>query len=283
MSERVRVTAGRGLNVREGPGTRYRRVGALPYGAVVTVHERKGVWGGIWQGALAGWIHLGYTEPVDDAPPVHDWLDSEAVDLSLWNKVAPLFWASARPWELTLKATQGIHILDPFFGERWARARFLDWPRRAYHFYDPAFPGEAQAEVFLRVAGLQQDEGVMLDVEWIAPHDRLTWAANEIETWLRVVEDATGKPPVVYTRRDVWMAYFGNSEDAWAERRGWPLWVADYRQGVSKPLAVPGWSKWALWQYTGSGSWPGVAGHVDRSRVARWFANEVFTASEGER
>jgi len=272
MADKVRVTARRGLNVREKPSASSRKVGALPYGAVVTVHERKGVWGGIWQGALAGWIHLGYTEPVDDAPPVHDWLDSEAVDLSLWNRVGALFWRSMRPWVLILKATQGLGILDPTFGERWARARFLGWPVWAYHFYDPRLPGEAQAEVFLRVAGLQKGERAVLDLEWVPDYGKLTWAANEVEAWLRAVETATGSPPVVYTRRDVWMAYFGNSEDAWAERRGWPLWVADYRHGVSKPLAVPGWSKWALWQYTGSGSWPGVAGQVDRSRVALWFA-----------
>ena len=274
MAERVRVTAGRGLNVREGPGTQYRKVGALPYGAVVTVTERRGVWGGVWVNGTARWIHLGYTEPVDDAPPEHDWLDDEVVDLSLWNKVEPLFWRSKRPWVTVVKATQGLSILDPTFGERWVRLRWLDWPRWAYHFYDPQFPGEAQAEGFLRVTGLREGERAVLDLERIPAHERLAWAANEVEAWLQAVEDATGAPPVVYTRRDVWTAYFGRSEEAWAEAKGWPLWVADYR-GASEPLAVPGWKRWALWQYTGSGSWPGVAGHVDRSRVARWFADSV--------
>ena len=271
--DKVRVTARRGLNVRERPETQYRKVGALPYGAVVTVTERRGVWGGVWVNGTAGWIHLGYTEPVEDETP-SEWLDDDAVDLSLWNDVSRLFWRAKRPWVTIVKATQGVDILDPTFGGRWARLRWLDWPRWAYHFYDPHLPGVAQVEGFLRVAGLQQGERAALDLEWYPPRGKATWAANEVEAWLQAVEDATGTPPVVYTRWDVWTAYFGRSEEAWAEARGWPLWVADYR-GASEPLAVPGWSRWALWQYTGSGSWPGVAGHVDRSRVARWFAEQI--------
>jgi len=271
MADKVQVTARRGLNVREGPGTQYRRVSALPFGAVVTVLQRSGMWGKIQ--TPAGWIHLGYTEPVEDALPERDWLDDEAVDLSLWNKVETLFWRSKRPWVTIVKATQGVGILDPTFGERWAQLRWRDWPRWAYHFYDPQLPGEAQADVFLRVTGLQQGERAALDLEWIAPYNKLTWAAGEVLAWLRAVEDATGVPPVVYTRGDVWAAYFGHSDESWAEERGWPLWIADYR-GTEEPLMVPGWTRWALWQYTSTGRWPGVSGNVDLSRVARWFAEQ---------
>ena len=275
MAERVRVIATRGLNVRTGAGTQYARVGALPYGAVATVVSRSGVWGEI-SAPLEGWIHLGYTEPVGAPPPDEEgeaYIETPAVDLSLWNRVDSLFWATARPWVTILKATQGVSILDPHFGERWVRARFLDWPRWSYHFYDPAVPGEDQAEVFLRVSGIQQGERAVLDLEWIAPYDELTWAADGVDAWLSLVEQATGTPPVVYTRRDVWMAYFGDASHPWAEERGWPLWIADYR-GTEEPLMVPGWTRWALWQYTSTGRWPGVAGNVDLSRVAKWFDSQ---------
>ncbi len=275
--DKVRVTAGRGLNVREGPGTQYRKVGALPYGAVVEIVERRGVWGGVWKGALAGWIHTGYTEPVEEAPPADAfWLDGdEAVDLSLWNRLAPDFWRGMKPWALILKATQGMNILDPRFGERWVRARFQAWRVWAYHFYDPRYPGGTQAALFLRVAGLQQDEQAALDLEWYPPEGEEAWAAKEVREFIRAVEDATGKPPVIYTRRDVWVRYFGEAGDPEISARCPLVWVADYRHGVTMPLSVPGWDKPAMWQYTGSGSWPGVAGHVDRSRVARWFAEQA--------
>jgi len=272
MADKVRVTARRGLNVRVGPGTRHRRVGALPFGAVVTVVDRRGEWGAILA-PLVGWIHLGYTEPVEDEESAPgDWLDQEAVDLSKWNRLTDLFWASARPWVLVLKATQGMLILDPRFGERWARARFQGWPVWAYHFYDPRYPGYAQAAVFLRTTGLRDDERAVLDLEWYPPEGKEAWAAKEVREFIRAIEEVTGKAPVIYTRRDVWVRYFGE-EGAPDINARCPLWVADYR-GAPAPLAVPGWERPAMWQYTERGRWPGVAGNVDRSRVARWFAEE---------
>jgi len=274
MATKVRVTASRGLNVREGPGTQYRRVSALPFGTVVTVLQRSGVWGKIQ--TPAGWIHLGYTEPVEDEPPADGfWLDGEeAIDLSLWNKLAPDFWRGAKPWALILKATQGLTILDPRFGERWARARFQAWSVWAYHFYDPSYPGYAQAGKFLRVTGLQDGERAALDLEWYPPEGKQAWAAREVREWIRAVEDVTGKPPVIYTRRDVWVAFFGEDGDADISQRCPLVWVADYREGVTMPLSVPGWDKPAMWQYTCTARWPGVAGNVDRSKIARWFAEQ---------
>jgi len=266
MADKVRVTAARGLNVREGPGTQHKRVGALPHGQVVEVIERRGVWGEI-RSPVAGWIHLGYTEAVDDEPG--EWVNAHAVDLSLWNRVTGLFWATARPWVLILKATQGVHILDPRFGERWARARFLDWRRWAYHFYDPRFDGLVQAAVFVRVTGVQRGERAMLDLEWYPPEGKQAWAANQVQVWIDAVEETSGKAPVIYTRKDVWEAYFGAQGDAEIAARC-PLMVADYR-GADEPLMVPGWERVALWQYTSRGRWPGVSGRVDLSRVARWF------------
>ena len=276
VTTKVRVTARNGLHVRERPTTILSRVvGALPFGAVVDIVQRRGVWGVILT-PLRGWIHLGYTEPVS-APPAGDWLDDEAVDLSLWNRLTGLFWRSHRPWVLTLKATQGVTILDPRFGERWARARFLGWRRWAYHFYDPAHRGGAQAAVFLRVTGLEPGERGVIDLEWYPPEGSEKRAAQEVRDWLWAVADATGVSPVIYTRRDVWVRYFGEDGDAEIAARCPLVWPADYRN-VEAPLAVPGWERPALWQYTSHGRWPGVAGRVDRSRVARWFAEQEDAA-----
>jgi GH25 family lysozyme M1 (1,4-beta-N-acetylmuramidase) len=48
------------LNVRSGPGTTYPIVGSLKTGALVTVQEESGGWGGL----SGGWIFLDYTERV---------------------------------------------------------------------------------------------------------------------------------------------------------------------------------------------------------------------------
>ena len=51
------------LNVRKGPGTSYDIVGKVTKGEVFTIVEVNGDWGYLKSGA--GWIHLGYTEPVN--------------------------------------------------------------------------------------------------------------------------------------------------------------------------------------------------------------------------
>lgn len=58
----VRITAGSGLNVREGPGTDYRVKMSLGYGGAYTIIEEKNGWGKLKSGV--GWICLKYTAVV---------------------------------------------------------------------------------------------------------------------------------------------------------------------------------------------------------------------------
>lgn len=55
----VRITAESGLNVREGPGTGYKVVGALEQGGGWTIVEERDGWGKLKSGL--GWISLAYT------------------------------------------------------------------------------------------------------------------------------------------------------------------------------------------------------------------------------
>lgn len=58
----VRITAGSGLNVREGPGTDYRVKMSLGYGGAYTIVEERNGWGKLKSGV--GWICLKYTAVV---------------------------------------------------------------------------------------------------------------------------------------------------------------------------------------------------------------------------
>jgi murein DD-endopeptidase MepM/ murein hydrolase activator NlpD len=65
-----------------------------------------------------------------------------------------------------------------------------------------------------------------------------------------------GRKPIIYTARWFWDYYVGTA--GWEEE--YPLWVASY---TTTPRLPSAWSTWLFWQYTASGSCPGINGSVD--------------------
>jgi len=166
------------------------------------------------------------------------------------------------------KATEGASCSDPLFGANWRGIRDAGILRGAYHFLHPGSPPEQQADFFLNtVGGLKAgDLPPVLDIEETRPVDE--WgkiAAAErvplILRWLLRVEDQTGIRPVIYTRRG-WVA---DELPAPGSLSQYPLWVAAYTNAPKPPLPK-GWQTWAFWQYTESGSLPGVQGVFDMDR-----------------
>ncbi len=130
----------------------------------------------------------------------------------------------------------------------------------------------AEAGVFIGAVGsLQSGELIpVLDVE--TPFSGMT--AASLRTWIRVwvkkVKKRLGRKPMIYTNTSSWGATGNTLEFAKAK---YPLWVAQW--GVSKP-SVPA-SNWArrgysVWQYSSSGSVPGISGHVDQDRLGKGLA-----------
>lgn len=64
VAYKAKVTPSNGLNVRTGPGTSYKKLGALKCGTVVTVKEEKSGWGRIAYNGQIGWICLAYVKKV---------------------------------------------------------------------------------------------------------------------------------------------------------------------------------------------------------------------------
>ena len=130
----------------------------------------------------------------------------------------------------------------------------------------------AEADVFVKsVGGLAaKDLAPALDVE--TPFD--VAGRNALKKWIRAwvkrVRRKLGARPIIYTNATSWAATGNTREFA---KRGHRLWVANW--GVSKP-AVPAanWGSrgWAVWQYTSSGSIPGIVGRVDLNRLRVRFS-----------
>lgn len=105
----------------------------------------------------------------------------------------------------------------------------------------------------------------MIDVEDgpPGPPTHAEWA-EAIDAYAVTIEGDLGKAPIVYGSP----AFFATMADLLSLHAvdRCPLFVADYRPGP--PQIPPPFTAYALHQFTGSGTCPGIAGAVDRSRLA---------------
>ena len=210
------------------------------------------------------------------ANPALDWshLRLSGMDISSYQHGTSLDWTKVRAAGQDfafVKATEGTGYTNPFFAADWASLAQVGMARGAYHFARPTqLPGSAaaQAQYFVKVAGLAQEPGALapvLDLEvsgGLTPTQLVAWA----KTWLGTVQSMTGYVPTIYTYAYFWRTATADSH-AFAS---YPLFLADYhdRTGTTAPLTgMPGgWATWTFWQYDDTGSVPGIDSAVDLDR-----------------
>jgi lysozyme len=161
-----------------------------------------------------------------------------------------------------IKATEGADYVDPAFARNWAGARAAGLPRAAYHFMWWCSSALEQAKWFEQNVPADPDAlPPILDVEWNS-HSQLCTrrpspdeAFRMVSTMLELMERYTGKLPIIYTdmvfNRDVLAG------------RNLPntFWL---RSVAAEPDARYD-RDFTFWQWTETGTMPGVAGEVDRS------------------
>lgn len=169
-----------------------------------------------------------------------------------------------------MKATQGTGYVSSAFAGQWSGSKAAGVLRSPYHFFDPTVDGHAQASHFLSIVGkLQADDlPAMLDMECpdgdpkclgyaggsgTAPGADITARALD---WLHDVEAATGKKPIIYS----FPAYFDGAGVDVSKFKDYPLFIAT----LSSCASVPNdWTTMAFWQYSWTGTVPGISGQVD--------------------
>lgn len=167
-----------------------------------------------------------------------------------------------------MKASQS-NFGDPLFSKHWASAKAAKILRGAYHYLVPDLDGAKQAAAFLKILGNDPGElPPVLDIE--AKTTNPAQYAAISEKWLKVVEDALQRRPIIYTAAWYWNSTMlvGGKYPAWAA--SYPLWVAHYpmREGFPplndvadakyKPAMPKSWTAWTLWQYTERGRVDGI-------------------------
>ena len=161
------------------------------------------------------------------------------------------------------KATEGTTYTDPYLHQNWANMQSAGLVRGAYHYGHPGTSATAQAQYFVNAvqaaggfAGGTNSLQLVLDLETtdgLSPSQVWAWT----QSFIAEIKTLTGRPGIIYTGYYFWRDNVGNPTN----NLNCPLWVAAY--GVSSPMVPPAWGYWTFWQYSDTGSVPGVSGNVD--------------------
>jgi GH25 family lysozyme M1 (1,4-beta-N-acetylmuramidase) len=173
-----------------------------------------------------------------------------------------------------VKVTEGTHYTNPYALNDLAQAQAAGLSVAAYAFAIPNGTGTGtgsgspspvtQADYLLNHLGAQgRSVPIMLDIEYnpygaecygLTPTAMVSWI-NKFDS---EVKAKTGQLPVIYTPRSWWATCTGSSTGL----GHLPLWVPAFTTSGS-PALPAGWSTWAVWQYSSTGSVPGITGAVD--------------------
>lgn len=162
-----------------------------------------------------------------------------------------------------VKATEGSTVVDSMFESNWRRMGEVGITRGAYHFFRGASGVEEQAGHFLNtVPFIRTDMPAVLDIEVTGGLEREV-LVQRAKAWLRIVEERTGKRPIIYSYPSFFAEHLDDSFGDYL------LWIAHFTN-AARPIIPQGFADYAFWQYASAESGlvrvPGVPGTVDANR-----------------
>lgn len=161
-----------------------------------------------------------------------------------------------------IKSGEGGNITDPFFERNYEKATRAGLIVGFYYYLTALNPEEArlQAEDFYDlIRGKDFTARPVMDYENFDGLERED--INEIGiAFLEELEALTGITPMIYTDANV-------AQTIWTDRFSkYPLWIADYTSRDEFPPGITVWDTWTGYQYSDTGTVPGITGDVDLNR-----------------
>jgi GH25 family lysozyme M1 (1,4-beta-N-acetylmuramidase) len=209
----------------------------------------------------------------------------QGVDVASYQEQNGINWAKTAAAGIqfaAIKVSEGTYYANPFASADLTAAKAAGLSVMAYAFAIPdGYLGSpspvAQADYFLARAtapGGQAPE-IMLDIEYDpyksedGTNNCYGLSTSAMSTWISrfgaEISAKTGRLPIIYTTQDWWATCTGSST-AFSQ---YPLWVASYTSASSPGPLPAGWPSWNLWQYTSTGTVPGIpdTGHTDLDQL----------------
>lgn len=154
-----------------------------------------------------------------------------------------------------MKVTEGRTYRDAYFDSNYLMAKAAGLLVGFYHYFHPNSDIDQQVSNFLSVtAGKTPDCKIAIDVEETDGQSASTITSGVI-TFAQKIKAQTNLDSVIYTYTSFAIQNLDN------RLASYPLWIAQY--GVNTPSNNPIWNSWIGFQYTDSGSIPGISGQVD--------------------
>jgi GH25 family lysozyme M1 (1,4-beta-N-acetylmuramidase) len=196
---------------------------------------------------------------------------TEGIDVSHWQNT--IDWtqvAGAGKRFAFMKASEGVDLAAPTYATDRAQAKAVGLYVGAYHFARPdRGPGDAiaEADYFLSMSQLEAGDLVpVLDLEdagGLSPVELQEW----VKGYLGRIYERTGARGMIYASPTFWRNAMGDT--TWFASNGYVMvWVAHWTTGLGPTVPAANWGGygWTLWQYSSSGSVPGISGRVDLDR-----------------
>jgi GH25 family lysozyme M1 (1,4-beta-N-acetylmuramidase) len=170
-----------------------------------------------------------------------------------------------------VKATEGAYYKNPYALTDLAQSQAAGLSVVAYAFAIPNGNGSSsspvtQADYLVQYLGsASRTVQLMLDMEY-NPYGAQCYglSTTAMVSWVgkfdTEIKAKTGRLPIIYTPRSWWATCTGTSTALGRTQ----LWVPDYSTSGG-PALPAGWSTWAAWQYSSTGTVAGISdpGHVD--------------------
>lgn len=157
-----------------------------------------------------------------------------------------------------LKATEGASLVDRTYARNLAEAKRVGLSVGSYHFYRPNISWKEQFNNLISVVKSEEQDLVpIIDIEHRGSVSEKAFI-EDLRCFIEKVTAHYGKKPLLYTYHNFYNRYLLN------EFKDYHFMIARYRS--DSPTLNDG-KDYIMWQYTCTGSIPGISGDVDRSKI----------------
>ena len=189
---------------------------------------------------------------------------AQGVDVSYWQGPS-INWQQVAQSGISfayIRAGEGATYDDPYFASNWSRASGTGIVTGAYLFFHPAQDPVAQADNLIQqLSTVDFGAGELPPAIDVETNDNLppSTVTTNLAVTVNTIESAVGVVPAIYASPKWWDQNVASSAFT-----GDPLWVACWC-GSTPSLPASGWggNGYQVWQYTSSGTVPGISGAVD--------------------